>query len=66
MTTRTFPIIVQVDDARIDTRLRALSNEKPVVVALRLRDRGWDPYKVSFDPKTGEWIAQAFERRQAS
>jgi hypothetical protein len=40
---RGFPVVVVVAGNRIDTGFRAPSTEKPVLIALELRDRGWDP-----------------------
>jgi hypothetical protein len=47
MRTRGFPVMVDVSGTRIDAEFRAPSTEKPVLIALQLRDRGWEPYKVS-------------------
>jgi hypothetical protein len=63
---RGFPVVVVVAGNRIDTGFRAPSTEKPVLIALELRDRGWDPYSVSFDAFEGEWIARAFEKSSAT
>jgi hypothetical protein len=63
MRTRGFPVLVEVNGRRVATGLRAVATEKPVMVALRLRDRGWDPYKVSFDDEAGEWIGLVFEAK---
>jgi hypothetical protein len=60
MRTRGFPVMIEVEGARIDAGFRAPSTEKPVLIALLLRDRGWDPYRVAFDPHSGAWIARAF------
>jgi hypothetical protein len=57
MRTRGFPVMVDVSGTRIEAEFRAPSTEKPVLIALQLRDRGWDPYKVSFDPHAGAWVA---------
>ncbi len=63
MRTRGCPVVIDVGGQRIDSGLRAPSTEQPVVVALRLRDRGWDPYKVSFDPAAGLWIGRVLETK---
>jgi hypothetical protein len=57
MRVRAFPIYVEEAGRRLATGLRATATEKSVVIALRLRDRGWDPHRVSFDPKAGAWIS---------
>ena len=41
----------------------ALATEEPAVVALRLRELNWDPYKVSFDRGAPAWVACVFEKK---
>lgn len=43
----------------------APSTEKPVLIALRLRERGWSPYKVSFAACASAWIALSLEKKTA-
>jgi hypothetical protein len=57
MRTRGFPVMIDVSGTRIDAGFRAPSTERPVLIALQLRDRGWNPCKVSFDPYAGAWVA---------
>ena len=57
MRTRGFPVMIDVSGNRIDAGFRAPSTERPVLIALQLRDRGWNPRKVSFDPYAGAWVA---------
>jgi hypothetical protein len=64
MRTRVFPILVDLNGRRIATGLKASAAEQPVAVALRLRDRGWDPYRVSFDSQAGAWLGLVLERHE--
>jgi hypothetical protein len=57
MRTSGFPVMIDLNGNRFDAGFRAPSTEKPVLIALQLRDRGWDPYRVSFDPHAGTWVA---------
>jgi hypothetical protein len=54
---RGFPIIIEANGSRIEAGFKAPSTEKPLLIALELRERGWDPYRVSFDPYAGAWVA---------
>jgi hypothetical protein len=54
-----FRVLVDVGGLRMEAGFRAPSTEKPVLIAVRLRDDGWDPYNVRFDPLLGAWIAFA-------
>jgi hypothetical protein len=53
---RGFPIIIEANGSRIDAGFKAPSTEKPVLIALELRERGWDPYRISFDPYAAAWV----------
>ena len=57
MHTRGFPVMIDASGTRIDAGFRAASTERPLLIALQLRDRGWNPRKVSFDPYAGAWVA---------
>jgi hypothetical protein len=57
MPIRGFPVMIEVSGTRIEAGFRAPSTEKPVLIALQLRERGWNPYRVSFDPHAGAWVA---------
>jgi hypothetical protein len=49
--------MIDVSGSRIDAGFRAPSTERPVLIALQLRDLGWNPCKLSFDPYAGGWVA---------
>jgi hypothetical protein len=57
MRERGFRVLVDVRGHRIEAGFRVPSTEKPVLIALRLREEGWDPYRVHFDALLGAWIA---------
>jgi hypothetical protein len=65
MRTRGFPVMIDVSGTRIDAGFRSPSTEKPALIALQLRERGWDPYKVSFNPYAGAWIANCLRQNYA-
>jgi hypothetical protein len=54
---RGFRVLVDVRGHRIEADFHAPSTEKPVLIALSLREQGWDPYRVHFDALLGAWIA---------
>jgi|GEM_PF-2954526 nitrogen fixation protein FixH len=65
MPVRAYPVLVEVAGNRVKAGFRAPSTESPVQIALQLRERGWDPYRVMFDAAAGAWIARALERKKA-
>jgi hypothetical protein len=42
------------------------STAQQVEVALALREKGWVPYRVRFEPEEGEWIAKVVDWGQAA
>jgi hypothetical protein len=58
-----FAVFLDIQGKRIPAGFRAPSTEKPVMIALRLRELGWDPYRVTFDALAGAWVAHAFGHR---
>jgi hypothetical protein len=64
MRTRGFPVLVEVAGDRTNAGFCAPLTEKPVFIALRLRELGWDPYRVSFDPCASAWIGLSFHSNE--
>ena len=66
MRERVFPVLVDSDGDRVRAGFSARSTEQPAVVALKLRERGWYPYKVSFDSTANVWIALILDSKRAA
>jgi hypothetical protein len=54
--------MIDLGGSRVNAGFHAPSTEKPVLVALKLRDFGWNPYKVFFDPHAGAWVALVIDK----
>jgi hypothetical protein len=59
---RRFPVFLDTRLGRIRAGFSAAPSEKPAVVALKLRNRGWIAYKIRWDAEDEAWIA-AIARR---
>ena len=55
------PVLIELDREIIKSEIVASDAEEPAQVSIRLRDKGWAPYKVRFDDGQGAWIASAFD-----
>jgi hypothetical protein len=59
---RRCPILVELGGSLFKADLFASDAEQPADVALKLRDKGWSPYRVRFDDSQAAWIASSLER----
>jgi len=66
MRKRRFPILVETSSQRAPTGVFAASNDEPAVVALKLREKGWQPYRVRLDETAGTWIASVIDWKRAA
>jgi hypothetical protein len=61
-----WPVLVETYRGRSQTGLFAPDNAQPSEVALALREKGWVPYRIRFDPETSEWIAKVIDWGRAA
>jgi hypothetical protein len=66
MRKRRFPILVEASSQRTPTGVFAAPNDEPAVVALKLREKGWHPYRVRLDEAAGTWIAAVIDWKWAA
>ena len=50
------PILIEIGGRVIKSDVIASETEQPADVAIRIRERGWSPYRVRFDDTKGAWI----------
>ena len=65
-TGRRCPILIELEGQVIASKLLAAVSEQPAMVAIRLRDRGWDPYRVRFDDSRSAWIVSSLDHVRPS
>jgi hypothetical protein len=66
MRKRRFPILVETSSHRTPTGVFAAPDDPPAVVALKLREKGWQPYRVRLDEAAGIWIASVIDWKRAA
>jgi hypothetical protein len=66
MRKRRFPILVQTSTQPTPTGVFAAPDDEPAVVALKLREKGWHPYRVHLDETAAAWIAAVIDWRRAA
>jgi hypothetical protein len=61
-----FPVLVETASRRSPTGVYGSADEEPAAVALRLREKGWQPYRVRLDENAGAWIAAVIDWKRAA
>jgi hypothetical protein len=66
MRKRRFPILVETSSHRTPAGVFAAPDDEPAVVALKLREKGWQPYRVRRDEAAEVWIAAVIDWKHAA
>jgi hypothetical protein len=66
MSKRRVPVLVETSLRRTPTGVCAAQTDEPADVALRLREKGWQPYRVRLDEAAGAWIALVIDWKHAA
>jgi hypothetical protein len=66
MRQRRFPVLLETAKGRIRAGFSAPAVEEPVQVALKLRERGRDVYRVRFDLEAKAWLATVIDWKRAA
>ena len=61
-----WPIFVETYRGRLLTGLSAPENAQTCDIALAVREKGWAPYRVRFDPEESAWVAKVIDWGQAA
>ena len=55
------PVLIEFGGRIIKSEVFASASEQPADVAIRLRERGWNPYRVRFDDGQAAWIVSSLD-----
>ena len=56
------PVLVEFGREIIKSEIVASDAEEPARVSMKVRDKGWTPYRVRFDDTQAAWIVSSFDR----
>jgi hypothetical protein len=56
---RRCPILIEFGGQLVPSNLFASDAEQAAAVAIRIREKGWKPYRVKFDDDTSTWIVSS-------
>jgi hypothetical protein len=66
MRQRRFPVLVETAKGRTRAGFSAPAGEEPVQIALRLREKGWNAYRIRLDAEARVWIASIIDWKRAA
>ena len=58
---RRCPVLVELGSDIIKSDIFASDAEQPAEVAIKLREKGWSPYRVRFDDTQAAWIVSSLD-----
>ena len=58
---RRCPILVEYNGRVEKSELFASDVEHPADISMKIRDRGWKPFRVRFDDSHSAWVVSTFE-----
>jgi hypothetical protein len=53
------PIMIELDGHLIKSHVLASEAEQPAEVSIKIREKGWLPYRVRFDESQAAWIVSS-------
>ena len=56
------PILVELGGQVIRSEEFASDAEQPADVAIKIREKGWNPYRVRFDDSQAAWIVSSLDQ----
>ena len=66
MRKRHCPVLVETYQGRSPSGVYAPPKARPVEVALALRQKGWVPYRIWFEPEEDLWVAKVIDWGQSA
>jgi len=62
-TRRQVPILIEFAGQKVPSDLFATAAEPHTDISMKVREKGWKPYRVRFDDKHPAWIVSSLECR---
>ena len=66
MRKRRCPVLVETYQGRLPSGVYAPPTAHPTEVTLALREKGWAPYRIRFEPEEDVWIAKVIDWGRAA
>jgi hypothetical protein len=57
-----YPIMIELEGQVIKSQVFASEAEQPAEVSIRVREKGWVPYRVRFDESQAAWIVSSLDQ----
>lgn len=66
MRQRRFPVLMETAKGRVRAGFSAPEAAEPVQIAMKLREKGRDAYRIRFDVEARAWIASVIDWKRAA
>lgn len=66
MSYRRYPVLIESAGNRKRAGFSAAAGEQPFRITMKLREKGWNPYRVRFDASAEVWIVSVIDWRSAA
>ena len=66
MSYRRYPVLIESAGNRKRAGFSAPAAEQPFRITMKLREKGWHPYRVRFDPAVEAWIVSVIDWKSAA
>jgi hypothetical protein len=66
MSYRRYPVLIETAGARKRAGFSAAAGEEPPQITMKLREKGWTPYRVRFDAAAEAWVVSVIDWQSAA
>jgi hypothetical protein len=66
MSYRRYPVLIESAGNRKRAGFSAAAGEQPFRITMKLREKGWNPYRVRFDAGAEAWIVSVIDWKTAA
>jgi hypothetical protein len=66
MSKQRYAVLIETAKGRVPAKFTVPATASAVEVAMRLRAKGWEPYRLCFDPESSSWIASVIDWKRAA
>ena len=66
MSHRRYPVLIESAGTRKRAGFSAPVGEQPFRITMKLREKGWHPYRVRFDATEEAWIVSVIDWKSAA
>jgi hypothetical protein len=66
MSYRRYPVLIETSGSRRRAGFSASAGEEPSRITMKLREKGWTPYRARFDAAAEAWVVSVIDWQSAA